>query len=142
LSFWDNTPDGRNNVALAGGGLPGAVSVLTPVSVDFGSVVLGGASDPVTVTVTNSGVGTLSFWRFGIALSSVNPNDFWLVPGGSCAVSVALAAGESCTVLVRFKPTGGGARSGLLSFWDNTLVGRIDASLSGDGSDPCAEGCF
>jgi preprotein translocase subunit Sec61beta len=142
LSFWDNTLAGRSNVALTGVALPGPVSSLSPASVDFGTLPLGASSDPVAITLTNSGAGVLSFWRFGIASSSVNAGDFWIVPGGSCTLSLSLAAGETCTVLVRFKPTEGGARSGLLSFWDNTLLGRIDAVLSGNGDDPCAQGCF
>ncbi len=142
LSFWDNTPAGRINALLTGVASPPPVSSLDPASVDFGSLVLGTSTDPMTITVTNTGAGTLSFWRFGIASSSANASDFAIVPGGSCAVSVPLASGESCTVLVRFKPTGGGARSGLLSFWDNTPAGRTDAVLTGDGSDPCADGCF
>lgn len=142
LSFWDNSPTGRIDAALSGVALPGPVSSLTPGSVDFGTVTIGSSSDPVTITLTNAGAGTLTFWRFGIASSSVDAGDFWVVPGGSCVLSAALAAGETCTVVVRFKPTGNGARSGLLSFWDNTLSTRIDAVLAGNGDDPCAGGCF
>ncbi|HWX09513.1 MAG TPA: choice-of-anchor D domain-containing protein [Gaiellaceae bacterium] len=142
LSFWDNTVSGRINAALTGVALPGPVSSLSPAAVDFGTLPLGASSDAVVITLTNSGAGSLSFWRFGIASSSVNAGDFWIVPGGSCALSVTLTAGQTCTVLVRFRPTAGGARSGLLSFWDNTLLGRIDAALSGNGDDPCAQGCF
>ena len=68
--------------------------------------------------------------------------DFSVVAGGTCSLSVPLANGESCTVLVRFRPTTGGARSGLLSFWDNTIVGRIDVALAGSGDDLCGSGCF
>ena len=142
LSFWDNTPAGRIDTALTGLALPGPVSSLSPASVDFGTVRLGDSSDPVTITLSNSGGGSLSFWRFGIASSSVNAGDFSIVPEGTCALSLPLAAGESCTVEVRFRPTEGGARSGLLSFWDNTLLGRVDTVLSGIGDDPCAQGCL
>jgi hypothetical protein len=142
LSFWDNTPAGRHDTVLSGTGLPGPVSSTSPANVDFGSLLLGASSDPATVTITNSGSGSLSFWRFGIASSSVNPTDFAVVTGGTCALSTTLASGESCTVLVRFRPTAGGVRSGLLSFWDNTIAGRIDVAVSGTGIDPCADGCF
>jgi hypothetical protein len=110
--------------------------------VDFGSVQVGMASDPVTVTLLNSGGGNLTFWRFGIASSSVNPSDFGVVAGGTCTTSLTLAAGDSCTVLVRFKPTDTGDRSGLLSFWDNTVAGRINVPLSGTAYDACDQGCF
>jgi hypothetical protein len=44
--------------------------------------------------------------------------------------------------LVRFRPTATGDRSGLLSFWVNTLAGRVNVALTGSVVDPCAEGCF
>jgi HYDIN/CFA65/VesB family protein len=134
LSFWDNTAAGRSNVALSGTALPASESSLSPDVVDFGSVQIGSASGTATVTLTNSGTGSLSFWRFGIATSSVNPADFSVVAGGTCDVSQPLASGESCTVLVRFKPTAAGPRTGLLSFWDNTLADRHDAALTGTAS--------
>jgi preprotein translocase subunit Sec61beta len=142
LSFWDNTPAGRHDTVLSGTASAAPESSLAIQSVDFGTLPLGVSSDAATLTITNSGSGSLSFWRIGIASSSANPGDFTVVPGGTCAVSSPLASGESCNVLVRFRPTAGGARSGLLSFWDNTIAGRIDVTLSGSGDDPCANGCF
>jgi preprotein translocase subunit Sec61beta len=142
LSFWVNTPAGRINAQLTGTALPEPEPVLTPDAVDFGSISAGTVSDLVDVTLSNAGGSPLSFWRFGIASSSANPSDFWVAPGGTCSTSTPLAAGESCTVRLRFKPTGIGARSGLLSFWVNTPAGRIDAALTGWVDDPCAAGCF
>ncbi|MFL5921980.1 MAG: choice-of-anchor D domain-containing protein, partial [Gaiellaceae bacterium] len=142
LSFWVNTPSGRINAALAGDATPAPQPVLTPDAVDFGSVQVGSVSSIADVTLSNSGGGPLSFWRFGIASSSANPGDFWVAPGGTCSTSTPLAAGESCTVRIRFNPAGVGFRSGFLSFWVNTPAGRIDAVLSGWVDDPCAEGCF
>ena len=136
LSFWDNTLAGRTNVALGGAGTAGSSSLLSPASVDFGSVQVGLSSDPVTVTLSNTGGGNLTFWRFGIASSSVNPTDFAVVAGGTCALSLTLATGESCTVLVRFRPAAPGARSGLLSFWDNSPAGRVNVALGGTAQAP------
>jgi archaellum component FlaF (FlaF/FlaG flagellin family) len=142
LSFWVNTPTGRADAQLSGTGLAGPEATLTPAAVDFGNVALGSSSDPVDVTLSNTGAGTLSFWRFGIADSSVNASDFSVVPGGTCAVGAPLAPGDSCTVRVQFAPTAAGTRSGKLSFWVNTLAGRVDATLTGSVDDPCADGCF
>jgi hypothetical protein len=142
LSFWVNTPGGRIDAPLTGAALPAPQPELSPAAVDFGNVDLGFVSDVVDVTLSNAGGGTLSFWRFGIASSSVNPNDFWVAPGGTCATAVPLAPGESCTVRVRFNPTDSGVRSAKLSFWVNTPGGRIDADLTGTVPDPCAGGCF
>jgi hypothetical protein len=134
LSFWVNTPAGRVDAVLTGTGLAGSDPSLAPGSVDFGSRQLGQSSDPVALTLSNAGAGALSFWRFGIASSSANPGDFLVVAGGTCTVGAPLASGESCTVLVRFRPLAVGDRSGLLSFWVNTPAGRIDAALAGAGS--------
>jgi len=120
----------------------GPQPVLTPGAVDFGTAQVGEVSSVVEVTLANNGGGPLSFWRFGIASSSANPSDFWVAPGGSCSTTTPLAAGESCTVRVRFNPTGIGSRTGLLSFWVNTPTGRINATLTGWVDDPCAAGCF
>ena len=142
LSFWVNTTAGRLDVPLTGTASAAPQPVLTPDAVDFGDLDLGGASAPVEVTLANAGGGTLSFWRFGIASSSVNASDFAVVSGGTCSTAVALAPGDSCTVLVRFAPTGTGPRSAKLSFWVNTVAGRVDAQLTGNVPDPCAGGCF
>ena len=85
------------------------------------------------MTLTNSGAGTLQFTAFGITSASVNQSDFVMLSGGTCAVTASLANGQSCTTLVRFKPTATGSRSGLLRFWVNNAAGRIDVALSGNG---------
>jgi hypothetical protein len=115
---------------------------VSPGRVDFGTLQSGQSSQPVEVTLSNGGPGALTFWRFGIATSSLNASDFAVVPGGTCVVGVPLEAGESCTVLVRFKPRGIGSRNALLSFWVNTPAGRIDAALTGSVPDPCPNGCL
>jgi hypothetical protein len=131
LSFWVNTPAGRINASLDGTALPAPQPALAPGAVDFGTVQVGSVSSVTDVTLSNTGGGPLSFWRFGIASSSANPRDFWVAPGGTCSIATPLAAGESCTVRVRFNPVDVGARSGLLSFWVNTPTGRMDATLVG-----------
>jgi trimeric autotransporter adhesin len=142
LSFWVNTTAGRVDAQLGGTGLAAPQAQLTPNAVDFGTATLGSVSSPVDVTLSNTGAGMLSFWRFGIADSSANASDYAVVPGGTCTTSVALAPGDSCTVRVRFAPTAAGTRSAKLSFWVNTLAGRVDATLTGNVDDPCADGCF
>jgi len=131
LSFWLNSAPLRIDAALTGIAEPAPTPVLAPAAVDFGAVRVGSVSDVVDVTLSNTAGGTLSFWRFGIASSSANPSDFWVAPGGTCSTGIPLAAGESCTVRVRFNPTAAGNRSGLLSFWVNTRAGRIDTALNG-----------
>src|SRR5205085_4501307 len=85
-----------------------ATPQLTPDAIDFGTVQVGSVSDVVDVTLSNTGGAPLTVSRFGIASSSANPRDFWVAPGGTCSTSTPLAAGESCTVRVRFNPVAAG----------------------------------
>jgi hypothetical protein len=142
LSFWVNTNAARINTTLTGTGQAEPEPALTPAGVDFGSLQIGETSAPAAVTLTNTGAGTLTFWRFGIASSSINAADFSVLAGGTCTLTLTLASGESCTTLVRFRPTGTGPRAGLLSFWVNTNAARINTTLTGSVVDECADGCF
>src|SRR5256885_2103749 len=84
------------------------VASVAPGSVDFGSVQVGTTSGTTTLTLTNTGDGAMTISSFGIPnAASANPNDFQLVSGGTCSTSVSLAAGDSCTALVRFRPRAG-----------------------------------
>ncbi|MFN8112754.1 MAG: choice-of-anchor D domain-containing protein [Solirubrobacterales bacterium] len=81
-----------------------------PSPVDFGSVILGEASAPVDVQITNTGgvasaVPSLSF-------TGTNAADFTVV-GGDCDDS-DLSPGDSCTATLRFTPGGAGSRSASL----------------------------
>jgi archaellum component FlaF (FlaF/FlaG flagellin family) len=142
LSVWVNNLNVRVDAALTGVGADAPQPTVAPGAVDFGSVQVGSVSTVTDVTLTNANGGTLDLSRFGVASSSANPTDFWVAPGGTCSTAVPLAAGESCTVRVRFNPVETGALAAKLSFWVNTVAGRIDAQLTGNVPDPCAAGCF
>ena len=108
---------------------------MSPGSVDFGSSWVGFATAPTTVTLSNTAGPDLHLSAVAITSASLNPGDFQIVAGGTCSSSTVLAAGQSCTALVRFKPTATGTRSGLLRFWINPSTGTyIDTTLTGNGS--------
>jgi hypothetical protein len=144
LRFWVNTVAGSVDVALNGTATSGALPdpTVSPGSVDFGEVGAGATSDTATVTVTNTGAGVLQFAALGITAASVNQADFVLLSGGTCAATVTLTSGQSCTAIVEFRPNGSGTRSGILRFWVNTVAGYTDVALTGEGLDPCAQGCL
>ena len=100
-----------------GGGTPAPAIQVTPASLSFGSVNVGSTGD-LTVTVRNSGGGTLT----GSA-STAAP---FSVVG---TASYALAANQTATITVRFSPTASGAASGALA-----LTGAAGASLSLSGT--------
>ena len=93
-------------------------------SLNFGAVELGKASE-LTLTVGNSGTGTLSVT--GIT-----------VPGGYALnwTSGAIAPGGSQQVTVRFAPTAAQAYDGTLTVNGDHTSGTSTASLSGRGTAP------
>ncbi|MDD3519568.1 MAG: choice-of-anchor D domain-containing protein, partial [Chromatiales bacterium] len=82
---------------------PAPALSLSPTDHDFGSVAVGATSDAQAIALTNIGTATLS----GITLQLLG--DYQQV---SSTCGATLAASGSCTVDVRFAPTGTGARPG------------------------------
>ena len=104
-----------------------AAAAISPASIGFGTVMVGKVSGAKTATLTNGGGGSLTIGS--IALGGTNPGDFaWK---GTCAVSVTLSAGQSCTLSVSFKPLAAGSRAATLSL--GTTAGNVGVSLSGSG---------
>ena len=95
------------------------VIVVSPSSRDFASVTVGATSD-LTLTVQNSGGGTLS------GTASV-PVPFSIVAGGT----YSLGASQSQTVTVRFSPSAVGNTNGTVTF---TGAGGANATVSGIGA--------
>ena len=97
---------------------------LLPSSLSYGTVKVGVASATQSVTLFNSGDGTLSI--FSIAGSG----DF--SESNSCGGT--LTAGNSCLISVTFTPTAVGSRSGSLTVTDNASGSPHTVSLSGTGA--------
>ena len=79
-----------------------------PLSLEFGSVVVGQPSATLTATVINQG-GVPS----GALTETVTGGDFAVVTGGTCTGAM-LAAGTTCTTIVQFTPSATGALAGQL----------------------------
>jgi hypothetical protein len=99
-------------------------------SLSFGNEAVGVTSQPLSVTLSNNGTGTLII--SGIA-ASANFSET-----NNCGTSVA--AGASCTVSVTFTPGASGALSGILSFTDSEPGSPQTVSLSGTGTTQGAAG--
>ncbi|MFN7994664.1 MAG: choice-of-anchor D domain-containing protein [Bryobacteraceae bacterium] len=124
LSVADNAAGSPQSIPLNGMGIapPPAVS-LSPTSLGFNAQNVGTASTGQTVTLTNSGSGTLAIG--GMAITG----DF----AATHACGNSLAAGVRCIITVKFAPTTGGARTGTLSLTDNAAGSPHIVSLSGTG---------
>lgn len=102
---------------------------VTPASVDFGWVPVGGVGSRV-FTLTNTGNRALSF----MPGYPVTDGGAWSLGGRSCLGT--LAAGASCTVTVEFRPRSAHSYTGAAYFYFNELpVGQGNplASVSGQG---------
>jgi len=124
LSVTDNAAGSPQKVPLSG---IGTTAKLSPTSLNFGSVTVGVTSAAKPVTLTN--VGTTTFMITGIAITGANAGDF--LQTNTCGSS--LAAGASCTISVKFKPSATGARSAALAISDNAAGSPQKVTLSGTG---------
>ncbi|WP_036517331.1 choice-of-anchor D domain-containing protein [Nevskia soli] len=129
VSLASNASNGAQTLNLSGSGsaVQPAASA-SPLSLSFGSVVVGQQSVAQTVTVSNGGNAALQ-----LAAIATNSADF-AVSGGSCAVGTPVAAGGSCTVLLKFQPQATGSRSGTLSITHNAAGSPSTVALSGSGT--------
>ena len=110
--------------------LPGLLR-LTPISADFGSVVIGQSSVPVAITVANVGQGPTG--SISAALSGAMGSNF-SIASTDCTT---LAPAATCTVSVAFTPGTAGAKTALLAVTASP-GGTVMASLDGIGLAPGA----
>ncbi len=128
LAIRSNATDALEFVSLMGLSSPSPLA-LAPTSLDFGLVLLGNTSSQ-QVTVTNSASLPIAF------TSLTATGDFTVEPGTCPAPGAPLAAGQSCTLEVRFAPGATGGRSGMLSVGTNATQSPLTVSLTGNGISP------
>jgi hypothetical protein len=141
LTVASNDPAGSDVVSLTGTGVAAAVpkAAVTPNSVAFGSVAVGGASAPVVNTIANTGTAPLSI--SGMTLSNATDFSLDLNGGGApCATAAkTLAAGASCTVSTRFNPKSAGAKAASLTVASNDPAApNASVALAGTGATAAA----
>jgi hypothetical protein len=95
-TFWAGTPD----------------ITVSPLLLDYGNVAMGTKSAGKTVTVRNDGVTALVLGT--VTLAGLNPDQFKLVAAANLCDGRTLAAGQSCTVVVKLSPTTAGLKSAKL----------------------------
>ena len=112
-----------STVSLTGTGTaPGPVLNAAPASLSFAGTDVGSGSAAKTVTVTNSGTAAAS-------VSGVTATGDYSQTNNCSSV----AAGNSCTVSVTFKPTASGTRTGTLTVTSNASNSPATVSLTGSG---------
>lgn len=103
----------------------GPVVSLSATKLSFPKTLLGTTSVAKTVTLTNTGTGTLH-------LSSVTASGDFAISNNTCGATVAV--GASCAVSVKFTPTAIGSRKGSLSFTDDAPGSPQIVALTGTGT--------
>lgn len=130
--------DGLLTAALGGiGVVPTPVVELTPAPMIavFADVPVGSRSDPLTVTVTNT--GTVSTTIADLDLVGFNPGDFSLE--SDLCTSAELAVGDWCELDVVFAPTADGLRGAEISILTDS--GQVfSVTLSGGNAAGFADG--
>lgn len=128
LSFTDSATNSPQTVALSGTGASstGGSASVSPTSLNWVSVVVGGIGGQKVATLTNSGTSALTL--SGVTLGGANPGDFRIY-SKTCGTS--LAASASCTANVVFAPTTGGSRSATLNFNDSATNSPQVVTLTG-----------
>jgi hypothetical protein len=111
-------------IPLTGGLAPPGVS---PTSLSFGNEVVGTTSPAKTVTLQNTGTGTLE-------ISSITPSGDFAISANTCGAT--LAGKKSCKVSITFTPMALGKLTGTLTFTDNAINSPQTVPLSGTGVKP------
>ena len=133
LSIPSNDAASPATVTLTGTGSKSADVSATPVSLAFGTVMTG-QSQVKTVTVTNTGDQALNVGQATISGSRAAP--FSLASGQDSCSAQTVAAGDSCTIVVQFAPSGAGNPTATLNVPSNASSGSLTATLTGIGQSP------
>jgi len=133
ITITDSVASSPQKVALTGNGVTGLAATVSPTSLSFGNQTQGTTSAAQSVTLTNTGSGTLTITGFSFA--GTNPSDFTLSSTG-CKQSQSLAVGASCTFGIAFAPQTVGNRSATLQITDNSAQSPRSVTLTGVGLAP------
>ena len=123
LTVTDDAVGSPHAIGLSARGTAGNVN-LSSSSLALGSDLVGRATPPRVVTLSNNGTGTL-------AVSAITASgDF--TQTNNCVSSI-LPVGGSCSITVAFTPTAEGTRTGTLTIVSDTTGSPHSVSLSGTG---------
>jgi hypothetical protein len=123
LTYTDTATGSPQTVSITGTGVaPAATLAISPSSLAFGNItVLSNSSLSVTGTTTGGSVSFTSVVLTGSTDFSIFSN--------SCTGSVA----SLCSTVIKFTPSSGGTKSGMLTYTDAAAGSPQTVSLSGTG---------
>src|SRR6201998_2380356 len=131
LSFTDSATNSPQTVALAGTGATtsGGSASVSPTTLSWASVPVGGRGAQKVITLTNSGTSSITI--SSLTLTGTNPSDF-AIYSKTCGTSLATSA--SCTANIVFEPAATGELYATLNFNDSASSSPQTVALSGDGT--------
>jgi len=103
------------------------VAAFSPALFTFGAQAVGTQSQPVTVTLANTGADDLS-------IASIAASGDFAQTNNCPANPAVLAPSLSCTIAVTFTPTAKGQRTGLITVTDNGFKSPQSVKLRGTGN--------
>ena len=125
VTITDSAPNSPQTITVKGTGiLPVSFS---PTSLNFGSVTVGTASNPLTTTLTNHLKTVLSV--SAVNITGTNAGDFSQT--NNCTPSVA--AGGTCKINVTFTPGATGTRTATLTVTDSAVTSPQSVKMMGKG---------
>jgi hypothetical protein len=128
LRFADDAADSPQSLPLSGTGI--SPVALTPLSVVFPSVPDHFEGARRMVTLTNVGAANLTV--NGVAVTGTDASSF--VRRTDTCTGHSFTKGQSCSVVVRFRPLGAGAKTASLQFSDSAIDSPQAMALSGTGT--------
>jgi len=105
---------------------------LSPSSITFAPQLVGTASSPQSVTLTNANTGTAPMTIKSIAIRGANSHDFSQT--NNCPAN--LVVGADCQINITFTPIAAGVRNASLAVADNAPGSPQSIPLSGTGTNP------
>jgi hypothetical protein len=126
VTITDNGSGSPQSVALTGTGVIPVVNP-APTSLTFASQTVGTSSPTQSITLTNSGPGTLT--GKSITLTGANAGDYSLAT--TCPMVMSVSA--TCAINVTFTPTAAGTRTAVVALTDNGSGSPQTVTLTGTG---------
>lgn len=117
---------------IGGDELAGAAT-LAPNPLVFPDTTVGTTSAAQTITLTNTGLFSLTLNTGAVTIAGLNAGDFAVnAAGTTCTDGLVIAVGASCNISVTFSPTAQIISSAILSVADS--VGTQSVTLQGTGT--------
>jgi hypothetical protein len=135
IAAGDFNGDGRLELAATGSDVvsvlvQGPLVLLSSTNLGFGNQDVGGASNPLSTTLSNT--GSVPLYISAISITGTNADDFSQT--NTCGTTVAV--GASCNINVTFSPTAPGMRTASVSITDDAPGSPQMIALSGTGTAP------